>query len=92
MIRVQLVRAWPSRHDAITVDLAEGALIEDALTASGWSLGGELIGLAVFGLAATPGTSLRDGDRIELLRALELDPKQARRLRAGRGRDLHDQD
>ena len=85
MIRVELVRAWPSRHDSITVDLADDARIEDALTASGWSLDGEFVGLAVFGLAATTGTSLRDGDRIELLRTLQLDPKQARRLRAGRG-------
>ena len=29
---------------------------------------------------------LHDGDRIELLRGLQLDPKQARRLRAERAK------
>jgi putative ubiquitin-RnfH superfamily antitoxin RatB of RatAB toxin-antitoxin module len=36
------------------------------------------------GVSATPATGLRDGDRVELLRGLQTDPKQARRLRAQR--------
>ena len=84
MIRVELVRAWPGRCEAITVELSDGASVCDALEASGWTLGEELIGLAVFGVAATQATVLNDGDRIELLRGLRFDPKQARRLRAAR--------
>jgi putative ubiquitin-RnfH superfamily antitoxin RatB of RatAB toxin-antitoxin module len=34
----------------------------------------------------SPDLPLHAGDRIELLRRLELDPKQARRLRAERAR------
>ncbi len=86
MIRVELVRAWPRRHDIVSVELADGALVGDALTASDWRLEREFTGLAVFGHAATTETPLRDGDRIELLRTLQLDPKQARRLRAERRR------
>lgn len=84
MIRVELVRAWPSRSETKRVELADDACVDDALRASGWTLDAEFIGLGVFGLAATPTTRLRDGDRVELLRGLQVDPKQARRLRAQR--------
>jgi putative ubiquitin-RnfH superfamily antitoxin RatB of RatAB toxin-antitoxin module len=84
MIRVELIRAWPSRCETTTVELADDASVADALVACGWSLGQELIGLAVFGVAATQTTPLHDGDRVELLRGLRVDPKQARRLRAER--------
>ncbi len=87
MIRVELIRAWPSRSEATTVELADGANVEDALKASGWTRDQEHIGLSVFGNAATPATPLHDGDRVELLRGLQLDPKQARRLRALRNRN-----
>lgn len=86
MIRVELIRAWLGRHDAVTVELAAGARVADALAAARWALDAEFIGLAVFGQAATLATTLHEGDRIELLRALQLDPKQARRLRAERAK------
>lgn len=82
MIRVELIRAWPSRFESITVELADDASVHEALSASGWTLGQDLIGLAVFGVTATEATLLHDGDRVELLRGLQVDPKQARRLRA----------
>lgn len=84
MIRVELIRAWPSRSEALIVELADDACVGDALLASGWTLDAEFIGLGIFGLAATPTTHLHDGDRVELLRGLQVDPKQARRLRAQR--------
>lgn len=84
MIRVELVRAWQSRCKTTTAELADDASVGDALLASGWTLGTEFTGLAVFGIAATQATGLHDGDRIELLRGLQMDPKQARRLRAQR--------
>ena len=86
MIRIELVRAWPRRHESIAVEVADGAKVGDALDAAGWGLDAEFSGLAVFGQAATRATPLHAGDRIELLRRLELDPKQARRLRAERAR------
>lgn len=86
MISVELVRAWPRRCEVATVELADGATVDDALKASGWSLCREFVGLAVFGIVATQATGLRNGDRVELLRALKMDPKQARRLRAERRR------
>lgn len=86
MIRVELVKAWPRSHRATTVELAAGATVGDALAAAGWTLDMEFAGLAVFGQAATLATPVRDGDRVELLRGLQVDPKQARRLRAERAR------
>jgi putative ubiquitin-RnfH superfamily antitoxin RatB of RatAB toxin-antitoxin module len=38
---------------------------------------------AVHGLVVRPEQPLRDGDRVELLRPLLADPKEARRRRAG---------
>ena len=84
MIRVELVRAWPHRCETARVELADQATAGEALKCSGWTLGQEFIGLAVHGVAATPATVLHDGDRVELLRGLQVDPKQARRLRAQR--------
>ena len=84
MIRIELVRAWPRHHESTCVALMPGACVGDALAAAGWKLDAEFVGMAVFGEAATHATPLHAGDRIELLRRLQVDPKQARRVRAGR--------
>lgn len=80
-IRVQVIRAWARRFEAIEVILEEGACVADAVAASGSTLeaGG---GYAVFGERVLPESTLRDGDRLEVLRPLQVDPKQARRRRA----------
>ena len=88
MMRIELIRGWPSRCETITVELDDNANVGDALLASGWRLDQEHTGLAVFGVAATQATHLHDGDRVEVLRGLQLDPKQARRLRAKRSDKL----
>lgn len=82
-MRVQVVLALPRVHHAATVELAAGATLADAVAASGLPLEG-IDGYAVFGVRADPGTTLRDGDRVELLRPLQMDPKEARRRRAER--------
>ena len=81
MIRVEVIRAWPRRFEATTVDLREGSTVADGLSASGFTLDG-ITGFAVFGERVGSGHMLRDGDRLELLRPLEADPKDARRRRA----------
>ena len=84
LMRIELLRAWPHRHESREVDACDGATVADALQAAGWALDAEFCGLAVFGVAASADTLLHEGDRVELLRALQVDPKQARRLRAER--------
>lgn len=82
-MRVQVVLALPRAHHAVTVELAGGATLAEAVAASGLPLDG-IDGYAVFGVRTDPGAPLRDGDRVELLRPLQMDPKDARRRRAER--------
>ncbi len=82
-MRVELARAWPRRHRLQVLELPEGATVADAVRAAGLEADPETVGVAVFGMVATPATVLREGDRVELLRPLLLDPKEARRRRAG---------
>lgn len=82
-MRVQVVRAWPRRQEAVDLSLGDGASVADAIAASGFGLDG-IVGYAVHGERATPARVLHDGDRVELLRPLQADPKDARRRRAAR--------
>ena len=80
-MKIQLVRAWPRRFEAVELVLPEGASVDDALQASGWASDAQIVGFAVFGQRVGRETALHDGDRLELLRPLEADPKLARRQR-----------
>ena len=83
MLRIEVLRAWPRRHQSVRLELAPRATVSDALRDCGIALDG-VAGYAVFGEPATTATPLRDGDRVELLEALRIDPKEARRRRARR--------
>ena len=90
-IEVEVVHAWPDRCWSLIVALPRGACVGDALEAvSGEASRAGLdlpsLGLAVFGRLAGPDTPLRDGDRIELLRPLRMDPRRARAARAASAR------
>ncbi len=87
-LRIEVVYALPDRSWRVPLQLPAGATVADALAAAdlpsrvpGIEVDPE--GLAVFGQAATLATALHDGDRVEVLRPLTVDPKQARRRRAG---------
>lgn len=82
-LRVEVVRALPGSQEVVSVELAPGATAGDAIKASG--LEEPYAGLGRFGKRIEPGTVLRDGDRVELLRPLFADPKEARRQRARSG-------
>lgn len=81
-IRVRVVLAWPRRFEEVELQLPAGARVADAIAASGLPLDG-IDGQAVFGERVEPDAIVADGDRIELLRPLAADPKDARRRRAG---------
>ena len=73
------VREW-------TVQLPEGGTARDALLASGWPAaapGNAVDGadLGIWGRRCTGEHVLREGDRVEVYRALVADPKVARRER-----------
>src|SRR3546814_4770385 len=84
-LRVQVIRGWPRRFEAVDLVLPAGATVADAVAASGFGAEG-ISGFAIHGERAVASTLLRDGDRVELLRPLEVDPKEARRRRAEIGR------
>ena len=86
MPRVQVVLAWPHRCLERELVLEEGATVADAVRLAGLGHEEEVAGFAVFGVAAAASVPLRDGDRVELLRPLRMDPKEARRRRAQRQR------
>ena len=86
MPRVQVVLAWPHRCLQRELVLEDGATVADALRLAVLEAGGQVVGVAVFGVAVASSTLLREGDRVELLRPLQLDPKEARRRRAQRQR------
>lgn len=77
-----MIRAWPRRFESVRLRLPDGARLGDAVDAAGWAADAEVVAYAVFGQRADRGTPLRDGDRVELLRPLVADPKDARRRRA----------
>lgn len=81
MLRVEVIRAWPRRHDSRQVELPVGATVADALAAAAFD-GEPHAAVAVFGETVDADRPLADGDRVELLRSLLLDPKEARRRRA----------
>lgn len=84
-MRITLLYASAPRevHES-TAELADGATAADALRESGWMARFPEIGslsLAVWGRRCTGELVLRDGDRLEVLRPLRVDPKVARRER-----------
>ncbi|MDI9240079.1 RnfH family protein [Lysobacter sp. LF1] len=81
-MKIQLVRAWPRRFEAIELELPAGATVGDALVAAGLDRDAETVAHAVFGVRVARDVPLQDGDRVELLRPLQADPKTARRRRA----------
>lgn len=83
-IHVEVIQAWARRHEAVDVDLPEGATVAEAIAAAGLLTPGGHAGVAVYGEIATADRRLQDGDRVELLRPLTIDPKDARRRRAGK--------
>jgi uncharacterized protein len=79
-LKVQVVVALPRSEKIFSVELPEGATVQDALAKTG--LQGQSAG--IFGERVPPGTKLREGDRVEVYRPLRMDPKEARRRRAQR--------
>jgi uncharacterized protein len=86
-VNVQVAYVGPEGTALVDVELGEGASVADALDASGivtrLGLFEAALTYAIHGQPAKRNTPLRAGDRVELLRPLIADPKDARRERAG---------
>ena len=79
-LRVEVVTALAGLQTIVALQLPAGSTAGDAVTASGLAAGNMRLGIG--GREVGAGQVLHDGDRVELLRPLALDPKEARRQRA----------
>ncbi|KGQ20227.1 hypothetical protein LF41_763 [Lysobacter dokdonensis DS-58] len=87
-MRIEIVLAVPRAFESWSADVAPGTTVAQALESAGLTpdvlAARGIDGLALHGVRTSPQTVLRGGDRIELLRPLVADPKDARRARAAR--------
>ena len=88
-MRVELAYADRTREVLIGFDVPRGATVSECVECSGlYRLESTLrrirLGFAVFGRCVEPDASVSEGDRIEVLLPVEVDPKEARRARAAR--------
>ncbi len=86
-IRVQVCHALPDSAFVAELTLPAGATLRQAVDASallqrhpGIDLDAQKLG--VFGKVKPADAPLRDGDRVEVYRPLQADPKETRRRRA----------
>jgi putative ubiquitin-RnfH superfamily antitoxin RatB of RatAB toxin-antitoxin module len=86
-IEIEVVYALPEKQVVRQVRVHEGTTAEQAVRLSGIlelfpEIDLSLNKLGVFGKVVKPERILRDSDRVEIYRALAIDPKEARRRRA----------
>ena len=87
-MRVEVVFALPDRQWLETVSAEDGASVADALRLSGIEerfpdVSFDELQVGIWGKPVERTQALRDGDRVEVYRPLEMDPREARRLKAG---------
>ena len=87
MIEVEVAWAEPSRQVSRSVSVPSGTTLREAVRAAGLEaeiaeLRGETLDLGVFGRRLDPDTEAQPGDRVEIYRPLQADPKELRRIRA----------
>lgn len=88
-IVVEVVYATPELQVLETVELRSGATVAQAISASGLLARFPEIDLArqavgIFGARVRPTDPVAHGDRVEIYRPLQADPKEMRRRRARR--------
>jgi len=86
-ISVEVVYGLPARQELVTVEVAAGTSCGEVISLSGIAerfadLDLAAISIAIWGIPVSQGHTVKDGDRVELLRALAIDPRDARRQRA----------
>ncbi|CAK0755621.1 Protein RnfH [Gammaproteobacteria bacterium] len=94
-MKISVSYALPNRQILLTVDLPDGAIVKEAIERSGILKQFPAIDLkqqkvGVFNKVTTLETVLADGDRVEIYRALTVDPKTVRRKTKSDGADAKD--
>jgi uncharacterized protein len=91
LLRIRVVYALPDQQPTVDLRLPAGTSLTEAVNRSGLlqkfpEAAERPLACAIFGRAVPLTYELRDGDRIEILRPLLIDPKQSRREAAQRTR------
>lgn len=89
-ISVEVACATPDKQFLEQVELNKPATVAEAIVASGVreafpELNFDELKIGVWSKPLAPATQLRDGDRVEVYRPLEMDPREARRKIADSG-------
>ncbi len=89
-IQVEVVYARRERQELVSLSLAAGATVTDALRSVADRPPFDQLDLArapvgIFGDRVGGDRVLQHGDRVEVYRPLQIDPREARRLRAQAG-------
>lgn len=89
-LAVEVVLATADKQVLLALDVDVGSSVADVIAASGiesrfpdLAVGEMPVG--IWGTCVPRDTAVRQGDRIELYRPLEIDPREARRQRARAG-------
>jgi putative ubiquitin-RnfH superfamily antitoxin RatB of RatAB toxin-antitoxin module len=90
-LHVSVVYALPEQQHLIEVTLPARATVQDAVNKSALlrkfpEIGGRGLACAIFSRPVALTTALHEGDRVEILRPLLIDPKENRRRSATRAR------
>ena len=90
-ISIEVVLATTGKQRLVNVELPAGTTAGEAIRSADMGAGFPELDIAscpiaVWGEVVKKDRVLRDGDRVEILRALEIDPRDARRKLANAGR------
>ena len=92
-LHVEVVFALPEQQELVGLEVAEGTTVAQAIEQSGIAgnfpqqdLSRCVVG--VWGQVVERDRRLQDGDRVEIYRPLQMDPQDARRELAAKGRSM----
>lgn len=89
LIDIEVVYATPEQQAIVALKMPEGGTVEAAINASGLlkrfpEIAESELKTGIFARACKLDQPLKQGDRVEIYRALRHDPKEARRQRAAK--------
>jgi putative ubiquitin-RnfH superfamily antitoxin RatB of RatAB toxin-antitoxin module len=90
MVNIEVAYAKPEQQAIVTLQMPEGSTVDAAIQESGVlerfpEIAMSELNAGIFGVVCKPDQPVKEGDRIEIYRALLHDPKEARRQRALKG-------
>ncbi len=92
-IAVEVVFALPDRQELLRVALRPGSTVAEAIDASAIAdrfpdRDFDSCAVGIWGRLVERDQALEDGDRVEIYRPLEIDPRDARRKLAAQGKSM----